>query len=53
MNRAKVIADDKTLDGYQRGLAEMVYSFFKKKSKSITYIYNMEDYFYHQLFYIK
>ena len=32
-NRAFNIAKDKKYDGYQRGLASMVYKFFDKKSK--------------------
>ena len=32
-NRAFNIAKDKKYDGYQRGLASMVYKFFAKKSK--------------------
>ena len=35
-NKAFDVAKDPQYDGYQRGLASMVYKFFKKKSASLA-----------------
>ena len=34
MNRAYNVANDTSIDRYQRSLAEMVYQFFKRKSST-------------------
>ena len=42
-NKAFKIASDKKFDGYQRGLASMVYKFFDKKSQGRGLVNNKEN----------
>ena len=43
-NKAFKIASDANYDGYQRGLASMVYKFFGKKSKGSGIVTNEPNY---------
>ena len=42
-NKAFIIASDQKYDGYQRGLASMVYKFFDKKSQENGLANNKEN----------
>ena len=42
-NKAFIIASDQKYDGYQRGLASMVYKFFDKKSQGNGLANNKEN----------
>ena len=42
-NKAFKIASDQKYDGYQRGLASMVYKFFNKKSQGKGLVNNKEN----------